>query len=246
MLKEKRGGLVRARWLINGFRQAVSDAGLVDIFMEGYPFTWFKSLGTPRAVEERLDRALANASWFQLFPNAKVKNLVAPASDHYLILLTREPITRVWVPKRTFKFENAWCVEPGIHDVVSDSWLSSAGMPITERLDHCASHLTSWSKTTRNGLKEEIAECRKELNRCRDQGAAADPSRLSSLRKKMTQLMIQEDKYWRQQAKTHWYRDGDLNTIFFHASATSRKKVNRILSLENVAGIRVTDEQGLC
>jgi len=179
----------------------VSDAGLVDVFMEGYPFTWFKSLGTPRAVEERLDRAFANASWFQLFPNAKVKNLVSSASDHYPILLTREPITRVWVPKRTFKLENAWYVEPGIHDIVSDCWLSSAGMPITERLDHCASDLTSLSKTTRNGLKEEIVDCRKELNRCRDQGAAANPNRLSSLRKKITQLMIQEDKYWRQREK---------------------------------------------
>jgi len=182
MLKKKKGGSLRSRWLINGFRQVVSDAGLVDVFMEGYPFTWFKSLGTPRAVEERLDRALANASWFQLFPNAKLENLVAPTSDHYLILLTREPATRVWVPKKTFKFENAWCVEPGIHDVVSDSCLSSAGMLITRRLDHCAYDLSSWSKTTRNGLKEEIVECRKELNRCRDHGAAADPNRLSSLR----------------------------------------------------------------
>jgi len=101
--------------------------------LEGYPFRWFKSLGTPRAVEERLDRALGNASWFQSFPNAKVENLVVSTSDHYPILFTREPVTCVWVPKRTFKFENAWCVESGIHDVVSDSWLSGAGMPISER-----------------------------------------------------------------------------------------------------------------
>jgi len=38
-VNEKRGGFVRVRWLINGFRHAVSDAGLVDVFMEGYPFT---------------------------------------------------------------------------------------------------------------------------------------------------------------------------------------------------------------
>jgi hypothetical protein len=40
-------------------------------------------------------------------------------------------------------------------------------------------------------------------------------------------------------AKSHWYRDGDRNTIFFLASATSRKKVNRIISLDDDA------EQGL-
>jgi len=45
-----------------GFRQDVQDVGFVDVHMEGYPFIWFKSLGTPRVVEEKLDRALANNS----------------------------------------------------------------------------------------------------------------------------------------------------------------------------------------
>jgi len=58
----------------------------------------------------------------------------------------------------------------------------------------------------------------------------------------MTQLMIHEDNYWRQRVKTHWYRDGDLNTKFFQASATSRKKVSKILALENDVGHRVMDE----
>lgn len=62
----------------------------------------------------------------------------------------------------------------------------------------------------------------------------------------MTQLMIQEDKYWRQRAKIHWYRDGDLNTKFFHVFATSHKKVNHIISLENDARVHVTNEHGLC
>jgi len=89
---EKRGGSVRARCLINGFRQAVPNAGLVDVFMEGYPFNWFKSMGTSRALEERLDRALTNEGWFRMFPNLKLENLVALTSDHYPIMLHREPI----------------------------------------------------------------------------------------------------------------------------------------------------------
>ena len=46
--------------------------------------------------------------------------------------------------------------------------------------------------------------------------------------------------------KTHLYNDGDLNTKFFHVSATSCKKLNWILSLENDVGDRVFDEQGMC
>lgn len=46
------------------------------------------SLGTDRAVEERLDRALANEAWFHLFPNASLDNLVVVISYYYLILLT--------------------------------------------------------------------------------------------------------------------------------------------------------------
>jgi len=64
----------------------------LDISVEGYPFTWFKSLRTPWAVEERLDRALANQAWFSIFPEATLENLVALASDHYPTLLNCLPI----------------------------------------------------------------------------------------------------------------------------------------------------------
>jgi len=116
---------------------------------------------------------------------------------------------------------------------------------VVEKLEVCANDLNSWGKTHNNGLKQEIENCRRDLNRCRNQGAAADTSMLTNLRKRMTHLMIKEDKYWRQRANTHWYRDGDLNTKFFHASATSRKKVNRINFLDNDEGVRIADEQGM-
>jgi hypothetical protein len=58
--------------------------------------------------------------------------------------------------------------------------------------------------------------------------------------------MLQDDVYWRQRAKKHWYKDGDKNTKFSHASATARKKANRILSLEDDNGTKVTNSDALC
>jgi len=40
-------------------------------------FTWFKSLGTTRAIEEHFDKALANNTWFNFFPRAILENLDA-------------------------------------------------------------------------------------------------------------------------------------------------------------------------
>jgi len=101
---EKRGSNTRPQWLINGFRHAILDSGLSYIPFDGYPFTWFKSLGTPHAVEERLDRVLANNLWFNMFPNASVENLVAPTSDHYPILLQCFPKPRPTHLKRHFRY----------------------------------------------------------------------------------------------------------------------------------------------
>jgi exonuclease III len=122
---EKRNRTMRSNWLINGFRQAVIDCGVSDVPMEGYPFTWFKSLGTPRAVEERLDRALANTAWFHNFYSASLKNLVAPASDHYPILLNCQHVVHHQRSHRGFRFENAWKLEAGLNDLMCDSWLSN-------------------------------------------------------------------------------------------------------------------------
>jgi len=107
-VREKRGRNLLSNWLINGFRQAVLDSGLVDVPVEGYPFTWFKCLGTPCAEEERLDRALANSVCFHLFPAATLENLAAPSSDHYHILLNRSPLQRPHLHKHSFRYENAW------------------------------------------------------------------------------------------------------------------------------------------
>lgn len=115
--QEKKGRAERPNSLIRGFRKAVEDAGLIDMHMEGYPFTWFKSLGIPRAVEEKLDRALA---WMQIFPHARLENLIAPSSDHYPILVERTPMQHPHRGRRSLKFENAWRLYEGLNEVVQN------------------------------------------------------------------------------------------------------------------------------
>jgi hypothetical protein len=227
---EKKGRTVRSSWLINGFRSAVSESGLSDVHMEGYPFTWFKSLGTIRAVEEKLDRALATESWFNFFPNAIVENLSVPGSDHYPIMLIREPGPRNRRVQSKFKFENAWLVDPEFHDFVCNKWQSYGAKDISAKLSMCAMDLSIWNRNNFQHLRRDIADCRRKLDSVRCQVHAGNVNYFNALKKRMSHLLIKEDAFWRQRAKTHWFQQGDMNTKFFHAAATSRRKSNRIVS----------------
>jgi hypothetical protein len=120
--------------------------------VNSYRYTWFKYLGTSRAVEERLDRALANNDWFGLFQNAKLENLAAPASDHYPIFLECSPVVRPHPNRRNFRFENAWKFEPGFNDFFTERWTTSGNDSVVTHLNRCAGDLSDWSRTHCNKL----------------------------------------------------------------------------------------------
>lgn len=80
--------------MISGFKDAMFDCGVSDLPLEGYPFTWERSKGTDRGVEELLDRVFVSDEWRNQFPVNKVQNLVAPSSDHSAIYFQ----VQVWKP----------------------------------------------------------------------------------------------------------------------------------------------------
>jgi hypothetical protein len=140
---------------------------------------------------------------------------------------------------RKFRFENAWKFEPGFTDFFTERWTTSGTDSVVTRLDRCASDLSDWSRTHCNKIRKDIITCRQHLAYLRTNFTGTNQDQLAVVKRKMSQLMVQDDVYWRQRAKKHWYKDGDKNTKFFHASATTRKKVNRILSLEDENGVKL-------
>jgi len=180
-----------------------------------------------------------------MFPNASVETLVAPASDHYPIWLECSPKPRPPQHKRHFRYENAWHLEPGFKELVTNSWQVHSTNTIILKLSSCAEDMSDWKKTHCHNLKRDIDNCRKEMHDTRLQVIGEDQFRMLELRNHMQRLLSQDDAYWRQRAKTHWYKDRDRKTKFFHASATTQKKVNRIISLDDDVGNKVTSEQGL-
>jgi hypothetical protein len=150
--EDKRGIHPHPNWLCNGFRSAVSDCDLSDILLEGYPFTWIKSRGSPHVIEERLDRAMADSNWLLYFPNVQLTNLLASHSDHSPILLQTSPMVRNG-KTYSFRFENSWLKEEDINEVVEEGWGRDRRGEITNKTFRCAEKLKGWGRGKRMRFK---------------------------------------------------------------------------------------------
>ncbi|KAL8487899.1 hypothetical protein ACS0TY_024260 [Phlomoides rotata] len=111
----------------------ILECGWSDIHLEGHPFTWSRGRGTNRFVEKRLDRAMGNKNLHYLFPRARLLNMLAPISDHNLILVDTHPGFTV-VKSRRFQFENKWLYEPDLGTVVRRNWLGFQDCDLLHRL----------------------------------------------------------------------------------------------------------------
>jgi hypothetical protein len=243
--EDKRGLHPHPNWLCNGFRNAVGDCDLTDIQLEGYPYTWVKSIGSPNIIEERLDRAMANSNWLELHPESKLVNIIASHSDHNPILLHTTTAARNW-SNYTFRFENGWLKEDDIGEVVEEGWGRSREADITNKVTRCANKLCRWGRRKRLKFKQEVVACGDELERMRGNNDMINSERYKEVKEQHAKLLIQEEAYWRQRAKMHWLKEGDLNTKFFHMSASVRARRKQIVKLMNDASVEVKSQPEIC
>ncbi|MCH85362.1 endonuclease/exonuclease/phosphatase family protein, partial [Trifolium medium] len=230
--EDKRGGPDRAPWLIRGFQNAVNDCQLHDLPLHGYQFTWFKSLGTTSAKEARLDRALVTAAWNTMYPQASLQTLVAPISDHTPLLLQLDPV--LWrKPNHSFRFNNAWLLEPDFVQNVQSNWEHYPASNIINKLEYCVEDILSWSKNNSPNFRQQINQHRSRIESIRQGSDDSSDLQIPELQKNLATLLVQEDSYWRQRSKVFWLKDGDTNNKFFHASASARRRKNMISKLRD-------------
>uniref|UniRef100_A0A803PLP7 Reverse transcriptase domain-containing protein n=1 Tax=Cannabis sativa TaxID=3483 RepID=A0A803PLP7_CANSA len=118
---------------------------------------------------------------------------------------------------------------------------------ILQKIAACSSSLQQWHISTFGNMKEKIATAQKQVTRLNNQ-----PTRTSilveDLKKSesiLDELLEQEEQYWQQRSRVDWLSSGDQNTKFFHAYASSRKASNRISSLLDSNGTKITSKDGM-
>ncbi|KAL2253594.1 UNVERIFIED_CONTAM: hypothetical protein Sindi_0154100, partial [Sesamum indicum] len=80
------GGPPRSNSQIRNFRRALNHYWLTDLGFTVFPFTLCNRRCVPNTVQERLDRACANARWSQLFLDAS-RHEPMNSSDHTALVI---------------------------------------------------------------------------------------------------------------------------------------------------------------
>lgn len=115
--EEKTGGKPTDQTKSCFFNKLVNDAELMDLGFFEYKYTWYnKRENIKDFIEARLDRALANPRWLNLYPRDLVYHLPSVGSDHKPILLRTTPCWKDGA--KPFKFFGIYMEEPSCFHVI--------------------------------------------------------------------------------------------------------------------------------
>ncbi|XP_071680193.1 uncharacterized protein [Lolium perenne] len=233
------------------FRECLDDCGLTDLGFIGPKFTWNNRQSEDDHVKVRLDRAVANAGFMEIYDDCVVENIVTTTSDHLAISITLSKLNEIKykAPVQTgFRFEAAWLRAPDYKEVFEKAWTVNASDSPSlhstwSTLQQVAGSLKSWSRESFSAVRKKIQRLERHLQQLRLNARDADLHVIRKIEKDLCEMFEREEIMARQRSRVDWLREGDRNTAFFHAKATARKRSNRIKSLRREDGSRCDDQE---
>lgn len=227
------------------FREVLSHYDLHDLGFSGLPWTYNNNQAGDRNVRVRLDRAVANTGWSDLFPDASILHLTSPQSDHKALLLSTQREGRGKQP-RIFRYEIMWEREEDLGIIIEKAWQkknpgSDLGA-LAEALKIITKDLKEWSKNTFGHVTKQMEGLRGELESLEKAGPIANRDAILDTKCKLDEMLYREEMMWLQRSRITWLKEGDRNTKYFHQKARWRALKNHIKRLKKEDGTWSTDQ----
>ncbi|KAL5559026.1 hypothetical protein UlMin_035237 [Ulmus minor] len=212
-------------------------------------YTWSNGRGASQEIKAKLDRGIANADWWNLFPNADMKVFPQISSDHSLVVLNSEGCSSFI--RRPFRFEAIWTRDRRSHWIVEHAWAKGFHPNPSTRfyrsLYHTRRSLSFWNKYQFGKVQLQIKATKQALAECQANRHDDDSwERDKDLRCQLDELLRREEMLWFQKAKVQWRLEGDRCSRFFFMTTMIRRKSNRIdcLKLDDGVWIHARNQIG--
>ncbi|KAI8566950.1 hypothetical protein RHMOL_Rhmol02G0082600 [Rhododendron molle] len=146
------------------FNTCLDDINMDDMPFKGLWFTWSNKRGGQGNVKSKLDRALINGSWLDIFPELETIFLAPGISDHCFILVN----VLLYTPRRSpFKFFNFWMRHDQFKEELRKSWslpvTGSIKFKLYEQLSRLKPVLREFNKKFFSQISERVVKAREEL-----------------------------------------------------------------------------------
>ncbi|GKC35252.1 RNA-directed DNA polymerase, eukaryota, partial [Tanacetum coccineum] len=228
--KEERWGSIFNVYGARDFNHFITLAGLVEVQLEGYSYTW----AHPSASKmSKLDRFLVSDGFLSLFPHTSAVCLDRHLSDHRPILLREFNTDYGATPFRLF---HSWFDFQGFDDMITQTWNSinlndsNAMVRFKKKLQALKKVIRLWIGNYKRNQMNRTTEIKiklKDIDKLLDQLGANDDllSVRSELLKQYHDIHSVETRESIQKAKIKWAVEGDENSKFFHGMI-NRKRAN--------------------
>ncbi|KAI0492152.1 hypothetical protein KFK09_026418 [Dendrobium nobile] len=198
-------------------------------------FTWCNNKQGVDRILERLDKCFINPAAMTASNHLFVRHLARVASYHCPIILN---LMVHQASKRIVRFEDVWAQNKASMAVVNKVWKrnyrGNAANILNCKMKKSLKALYYWSKAKMQNLlslkKELLIQIENlQLKEANEGNLSIEESWI--LKSKVGELnstLAQLNTWWKQRAKVKWMVEGDRNSKFFQAFASSRRNSNFI------------------
>jgi hypothetical protein len=191
------------------FREALNDCNLVDLGFVGLPFTYDNGRRGDANVRVRLDRAVADAAWRDLFGDATLHHLVSSRSDHCPLLLEIRKESWERHKTRVFRYEIMWeRLELMAHEI-KEAWCTAPNREglggIAKALRRVQGALRVWSKRNFGSITSELNALRITLEEL-ENNPQCERQEIRQVTDKMDELLYREEMMWLQRSRVAWLK----------------------------------------
>lgn len=219
------------------FREALANCDLTDVGFVGLPYTYDNARAANANVKVRLDRALADTGWRDIFGDAKLHHLISSRSDQLVLEVRRESWERH--KPRIFRYEIMWERLEMLATEVKQAWCSAPDREclggVMAALQCVQRALWSWSKQHFGSVSKEHEKLSQPLEEARS-AMIQSREEVRSITDRMDELLYREEMMWLQRSRLTWLKEGDRNTSYFHRQAVWRARKNKIRKLKMADG----------
>ncbi|CAA7021276.1 unnamed protein product [Microthlaspi erraticum] len=205
----------------------------------GNPLSW-RGRRNDHFVRCRLERALSNSEWAELYPSGRCEHLRFEGSDHRPVVSYFDPNRQK--KKGLFRYDRRLKDNDEVKALITKVWEEASEANLNQKIIQCRRALINWSKSKHLDSQKRIEELKQGIEA---EISSASPNEELSLKRneELRHAYNAEEAFWKQRSRQLSLQLGDHNTTSFHAATRARFAINKFSVLENDAGDVIYEEE---